>query len=184
MRPEDRRIVALDVSSAAEAQNLSLAIAADPDFGPPYRLLAQLKAQQQDRAAAEALLAQGLARAGAMPPDILRGEIQKVRSLTSKPFGVNLYYLSPFFSGVLEVILEERVPVVTTGAGTYFGAISQKLAMLTNFSLSPASIRARAATLRLLLPAMNHRKLCVSSSSLIACTHQNLPEGRRNRPQW
>ena len=55
-------------TAAATAQNLDQAIAADPDFGPPYRLLAQLKAQQQDRAAADALLGQALARAGAMPP--------------------------------------------------------------------------------------------------------------------
>jgi tetratricopeptide (TPR) repeat protein len=55
-------------TAAAIAQNLDRAIAADPDFGPPYRLLAQLKTQQQDRAAAEALLGQALARAGAMPP--------------------------------------------------------------------------------------------------------------------
>jgi tetratricopeptide (TPR) repeat protein len=53
--------------SAAAVQNLEQAIAADPDFGPPYRLLAQLKAQRQDRAAAEAVLSQALARAGAMP---------------------------------------------------------------------------------------------------------------------
>ena len=59
----------------------------------------------------------GLIGAGAMPPALLREQIQKVRSLTSKPFGVNLYYLSPFFAGVLEVLLEERVPMVTTGAG-------------------------------------------------------------------
>jgi len=55
-------------TAAAAAQNLNQAIAVDPDFGPPYRLLAQLKAQQQDRAGAEALLGQALARAGAMPP--------------------------------------------------------------------------------------------------------------------
>jgi len=55
-------------TAAATMQNLDRAIAADPDFGPPYRLLVQLKAQQQDRAAAEALLGQALARAGAMPP--------------------------------------------------------------------------------------------------------------------
>jgi tetratricopeptide (TPR) repeat protein len=54
-------------SIAATAENLDAAIAADPNFGPPYRLLAQLKAQQQDRAAAEAVLGQALARAGAMP---------------------------------------------------------------------------------------------------------------------
>ena len=55
-------------TTAATAQNLEQAIAADPDFGPPYRLLAQWKAQQHDRAAADALLGQALARAGAMPP--------------------------------------------------------------------------------------------------------------------
>ena len=55
-------------TAAATAQNLEQAIAADPNFGPPYRLLAQVKAQQQDRAAAEALLSQALARAAAMPP--------------------------------------------------------------------------------------------------------------------
>ena len=55
-------------TTAATEQNLDQAIAADPDFGPPYRLLAQLKAQRQDRAAAEALLGQALERAGAMPP--------------------------------------------------------------------------------------------------------------------
>jgi len=55
-------------TTAATAQNLEQAIAADPDFGPPYRLLAELDAQRQDRAAADALLGQALARAGAMPP--------------------------------------------------------------------------------------------------------------------
>jgi tetratricopeptide (TPR) repeat protein len=55
-------------TTAGTAQNLEQAIAADPDFGPPYRLLAQWKAQQQDRAAADALLGEALARAGAMPP--------------------------------------------------------------------------------------------------------------------
>ena len=55
-------------TAAATAQDLDEAIAADPDFGPPYRLLAQLKAQQHDRTAAEVLLSQALARAGVMPP--------------------------------------------------------------------------------------------------------------------
>jgi tetratricopeptide (TPR) repeat protein len=55
-------------TTAAIERNLGEAIAADPNFGPPYRLLAQLRTQQQDRAAAGALLDQALARAGAMPP--------------------------------------------------------------------------------------------------------------------
>lgn len=47
----------------------------------------------------------------------LRAEIKKVRTLTDKPFGVNVMLMSPYTSEVAEVIVEERVPVVTTGAG-------------------------------------------------------------------
>jgi len=56
------------VTADATAQSLDQTIAADPNFGPPYRLLAQLKAQQRDRVGAAALLGQALAHAGAMPP--------------------------------------------------------------------------------------------------------------------
>lgn len=47
----------------------------------------------------------------------LRAEIKKVREKTDKPFGVNVMLMSPFVAEVAEVIIEERVPVVTTGAG-------------------------------------------------------------------
>ena len=47
----------------------------------------------------------------------LRAEIQKLRSLTQKPFGVNIMLMSPYTAEVAEVIIEEKVPVVTTGAG-------------------------------------------------------------------
>ena len=47
----------------------------------------------------------------------LRAEIQKLRTLTDKPFGVNVMLMSPYTAEVAEVIVEERVPVVTTGAG-------------------------------------------------------------------
>lgn len=47
----------------------------------------------------------------------LRAEIQKLRSLTQKPFGVNVMLMSPYAAEVAEVIIEEKVPVVTTGAG-------------------------------------------------------------------
>jgi tetratricopeptide (TPR) repeat protein len=46
---------------------LGVAIAADPDFVPPYRLLAQVKAQRQDRSGAVATLDQALARGHAIP---------------------------------------------------------------------------------------------------------------------
>ena len=52
----------------AVPQSLETAIAADPDFGPPYRMLAQWKAQRQDRAGASALLEQALARGDRIPP--------------------------------------------------------------------------------------------------------------------
>ena len=47
----------------------------------------------------------------------LREEIRKVRDKTSKPFGVNIMLLSPFTEEVAEVVAQEKVPVVTTGAG-------------------------------------------------------------------
>lgn len=46
-----------------------------------------------------------------------RAEIRKVRTLTEKPFGVNVMLMSPFAAEVADVIIEEKVPVVTTGAG-------------------------------------------------------------------
>ena len=47
----------------------------------------------------------------------LRAEIKKLRALTDKPFGVNVMLMSPYTPEVAEVIIEEKVPVVTTGAG-------------------------------------------------------------------
>ncbi|MBQ7948519.1 MAG: enoyl-[Clostridia bacterium] len=47
----------------------------------------------------------------------LRAEIKKLREKTDKPFGVNVMLMSPFTPEVAEVIVEEKVPVVTTGAG-------------------------------------------------------------------
>ncbi|MCF6095815.1 enoyl-[acyl-carrier-protein] reductase FabK [Thermovorax subterraneus] len=59
----------------------------------------------------------GIIGAGNAPPEIVRHEIKKVRNLTDKPFGVNVYFMSPFVDEVMEVIIEEKVPVITTGAG-------------------------------------------------------------------
>ena len=59
----------------------------------------------------------GLIGAGHMPPDALRNEIHKAKGWTDKPFGVNVMLMSPFVKEVMQVILEERVPVITTGAG-------------------------------------------------------------------
>jgi len=59
----------------------------------------------------------GLIGAGHMPPDILKKEIQKCKERTDKPFGVNIMLMSPFVKEVMQLMLDEKVPVVTTGAG-------------------------------------------------------------------
>lgn len=47
----------------------------------------------------------------------LRDEIKKARELTDKPFGINIMLMSPFADEVSDVVIEEKIPVVTTGAG-------------------------------------------------------------------
>ena len=59
----------------------------------------------------------GIIGAGHMPPDIFRNEIHKLKERTNKPFGCNIMLMSPFVKEVMEVVVEERVPVITTGAG-------------------------------------------------------------------
>lgn len=59
----------------------------------------------------------GLIGAASAPPEVVREEIRKCRELTDKPFGVNIMLLNPNAEEVAEVILEEGVKVVTTGAG-------------------------------------------------------------------
>jgi len=59
----------------------------------------------------------GILGAGASEPDWLRAQIRQTRELTDKPFGVNVLLISPFAKQVIEVVLEEKIVVVTTGAG-------------------------------------------------------------------
>ncbi|MGN0489487.1 MAG: enoyl-[acyl-carrier-protein] reductase FabK [Ruminococcus sp.] len=47
----------------------------------------------------------------------LREEIRKCKELTDKPFGVNIMLMSPFADEVSDVVIEEGIKVVTTGAG-------------------------------------------------------------------
>ncbi len=60
----------------------------------------------------------GLIAAGSAPADWVREQIRAVRAKTNKPFGVNIMLMSPFAEEIAKVITEERVPVVTTGAGS------------------------------------------------------------------
>ena len=59
----------------------------------------------------------GLIAAGNAPADVVRAQIQKAKSLTDKPFGVNVMLLSPHAEDVAKVVVEEGIKVVTTGAG-------------------------------------------------------------------
>ncbi len=52
-----------------------------------------------------------------MDPEDLRKEICRLRELTDKPFGVNIMLMNPSAPGFVDVVIEEQVPVVTTGAG-------------------------------------------------------------------
>lgn len=59
----------------------------------------------------------GIIAAGSAPGEVVREQIQNAKKLTDKPFGVNIMLLSPHAEEVAKVLIEEKVPVVTTGAG-------------------------------------------------------------------
>jgi enoyl-[acyl-carrier protein] reductase II len=59
----------------------------------------------------------GIIAGGGMPAELLREEIKVVKSITDKPFAVNLMLMMEEVEAQVEVCIEEKVPVVTTGAG-------------------------------------------------------------------
>lgn len=68
-------------------------------------------------AAVSAAVGLGVIGAGNAPPEAVRQEIRKVRERTDRPFGVNIYYMSPYVEELIDLVCAEKVPVVTTGAG-------------------------------------------------------------------
>jgi enoyl-[acyl-carrier protein] reductase II len=68
----------------------------------------------------------GIIGAGHMPTDLLRDQIRLAKGATDAPFGVNLMLLTPHIDELVQLVLDEHVPVVTTGAGNpgkYMGAL-------------------------------------------------------------
>ncbi len=59
----------------------------------------------------------GIIGSGNMEPEQLRKAIHQLKELTDKPFGVNIILVSPHADGLVDVVVEEKVPVVTFGAG-------------------------------------------------------------------
>ena len=59
----------------------------------------------------------GTIGSGSMYPDVLREQIRKCKSATNKPFAVNLPLIYPQVADHIQIILDEKVPVVITSAG-------------------------------------------------------------------
>ena len=59
----------------------------------------------------------GLIGAGGMPPEVFQESIRRCRSLTDKPFGVNIMLMHPQVEQLAAIAAEEKVAVITTGAG-------------------------------------------------------------------
>lgn len=59
----------------------------------------------------------GIIAAGNAPGDYVREQIRIAKEKTSKPIGVNIMLMSPFADEIADIVIEEKVEVVTTGAG-------------------------------------------------------------------
>ncbi len=60
----------------------------------------------------------GILAGGNTPPEIIREEIIKIKQLTNKPFALNIMLLADNCDALIDIVCEENVPIVTTGAGT------------------------------------------------------------------
>ncbi|MDR2931100.1 MAG: enoyl-[acyl-carrier-protein] reductase FabK [Propionibacteriaceae bacterium] len=59
----------------------------------------------------------GIIAAGNAPATVVEEQIRRARTLTDKPFGVNIMLMSPYAGDIAELVVQHKVPVVTTGAG-------------------------------------------------------------------
>ncbi len=59
----------------------------------------------------------GIIGTGQAPPEWVETQIKMAKNLTEKPFGVNVMLLSSYTEEVIDIIIREQIPVVTTGAG-------------------------------------------------------------------
>ncbi len=87
----------------------------------------------------------GIIGAGNAPGAWVREQIRKARELTDRPFGVNIMLLSPFAGEVAAAAAEERVAVVTTGAGSP----SQYMELWKNAGIRVIPVVASVAVARL-----------------------------------
>lgn len=59
----------------------------------------------------------GIIAGGNAPKEVIKKQIERARTLTDKDFGVNVMLLSPFVDDIIDLVIEEKIPVITTGAG-------------------------------------------------------------------
>jgi len=86
----------------------------------------------------------GLIAAGGISPEQLRREISICRKKTDKPFGVNLMLMSPYADEMAKILAEEKIALITTGAGSPGQYIPMwKDAGAKVFPVVPASILAK-----------------------------------------
>lgn len=60
----------------------------------------------------------GVIGGGNAPPDVVLGQIRETQAMTSRPFGVNIPLFSPFVPDLVRICIDNKVPVVMTGAGS------------------------------------------------------------------
>src|SRR5450759_3475938 len=60
----------------------------------------------------------GLIGSGSMHPEILEEHIRKAKAATNKPFGVNVPLMNPEVEQIIKVIIDEKVKIVFTSAGS------------------------------------------------------------------
>ena len=91
----------------------------------------------------------GIIGAGSMYPAVLREHIQKCRLATNKPFAVNLPLMYPDMAAHIEIIIEEKVPIVFTSAGnpaTWTGKLKEQgIKVVHVVSSSRFALKAQAA---------------------------------------
>ena len=71
----------------------------------------------------------GLIGSGSMYPDLLREQIRKYRKATTHPLGVNIPLIYPDVQKHIEIVIEEKIPIVFTSAGnpdTWTGVLKEK----------------------------------------------------------
>lgn len=59
----------------------------------------------------------GIIAGGSAPAEYIREQIHRAKELTDKPFGINIMLMSPNADDLAQLVIDEKIPFITTGAG-------------------------------------------------------------------